>query len=157
MGGGMKPIHEKVLEIVQSETPRLRSMEEKDVSRAPAPDKWCKKEILGHLIDSACNNHQRFVRALLADGLDFPGYSQNAWVRCQGFAEEGWEVLVDLWCALNRHLYHIIKNMPKEKLAIPCRIGGKEAISLEKLIQDYVSHMEHHLVQIDPCFAPEAG
>jgi hypothetical protein len=56
------------------------------VALKPAPDRWSKKEILGHLIDSAANNHQRFVRAQGTPRLEFPGYEQEFWVATQAYA-----------------------------------------------------------------------
>ncbi|MGA2763256.1 MAG: DinB family protein [Spirochaetia bacterium] len=137
-----------IQEIVDRELPRLRLMQPKEVSASPAPGKWSRKEILGHLIDSASNNHQRFVRALLSEELRFPGYAQNDWVRLQAYADQEWQKVVDLWSALNRHLAHLISHIPAEKLATPCRIGDNAPITLEALIADYIRHVEHHLEQL---------
>jgi len=134
--------------IVDRELPRLRLMQPRELSASPAPGKWSKKEILGHLIDSASNNHQRFVRALLSDELVFPGYSQNDWVRVQGYVDEEWQRIVDMWSALNRHLAHFVGRLPAERLKTPCRIGDNAPVTLEALIVDYIRHVEHHLEQL---------
>jgi len=77
----------------------------------PRPDgKWSRKEILGHLIDSAANNHQRFVRMQHEEALVLPGYRQDDWVRTQNYAAREWRDLVELWMAYNRHLAHILRN-----------------------------------------------
>jgi hypothetical protein len=115
---------------------------------SPAPGKWSKKEILGHLIDSASNNHQRFVRALLSEEPVFPGYAQNDWVRGQGYADEEWQGIVDLWSALNRHIAHLVARIPPAKMQTQCRVGDSAPMTLEALITDYILHMTHHLEQL---------
>lgn len=140
---------EIILSIEEREHERLAAMKEQDVSGPPAAGKWSRKEILGHLIDSASNNHQRFVRALSVDTLEFPEYTQNEWVENQNYADESWRLLVDLWSAYNLHVAHVIANIPPEKMGTQCRIGGKNPVRLEDLIADYVKHMEHHLKQIN--------
>ncbi len=140
---------EIILSIEERERKRLVEMKEQDVSRPVSEGKWSKKEILGHLIDSASNNHQRIVRALLQDELEFPSYVQADWVRVQDYEDESWKLLVELWCACNLHLAHVIASAPPEKLAVTCRIGEGGAMKLEDLIGDYVRHMEHHLKQLN--------
>jgi len=109
---------------------------------------WSKKEILGHLIDSASNNHQRFVRAQLASHLDFPRYHQNEWVAVQRYAAEPWPDLVNLWLLYNRHLVHIMRAVPPDCLTHTISIGGAESITLGFLIDDYLTHLEHHIEQL---------
>jgi hypothetical protein len=140
----------RIRECVKRAGERFASISEKEASQKQAPDKWSRKEILGHLIDSAANNHQRFVRAQLEGTLAFPGYEQNGWVGVQGYAAEDWEKIRELWSALNMHLAHIVDRVPPEKMTIPCRIGKNAEVTLELLIGDYIKHMEHHLKQIDP-------
>lgn len=140
---------EIILSIEEREHDRLSAMKEQDVSEPLSPGKWNKKEILGHLIDSASNNHERFVRAQLSDKLEFAPYDQAEWVRVQGYGDESWRLLVDLWCAYNIHLAHVIASMSPERLAVRCKIGEKDPVSLEELIADYVRHLEHHLKQLN--------
>ncbi len=140
---------EIILSIEEREHERLAAMKEQDVSAPLSAGKWSRKEILGHLIDSASNNHQRFVRAQLAAELAFPPYVQNEWAEVQNYADESWRLLVDLWSAYNLHLAHVIANIPPEKFKIPCRIGDKDPMALDELIADYVRHMEHHLKQLN--------
>lgn len=128
--------------------PRLREMTEGEIAHKPSPDRWSKKEILGHLIDSACNNHQRFVRAQLEGRLSFPGYEQEGWVRCQGYASADWQLLIDLWVAYNRHLAEVIARLPAAALSVECWIGGGEPVTLAWLGEDYVRHLDHHLSQL---------
>ena len=111
---------------------------------------WSRKQILGHLIDSASNNHQRFVRALLQDELRWPGYDQTGCVRVQHYQEMAWSDLAGFWAAYNRMLAHILEGVPEEKQKTPCFIGGHPMMTLEQLAADYIKHMEHHLAQLSP-------
>jgi hypothetical protein len=147
-----QPVHRTLEKIVQTMEERLQRMGEPAVSARTGPGKWSVKEILGHLVDSALNNHQRFIRAQRTDGLRFPGYEQDAWVAAQGYAEEDWYSVVELWCALNRHLSHVIKRIPPEKLSVVCTIGESPPVSLDFLVRDYIRHLEHHLAGIDPAY-----
>ena len=107
---------------------RLADVSDADASQPPAPGHWSKKEILGHLIDSASNNHQRFVRAQLAPSLETPGYEQEPWVAVQSYATESWPDLVNLWLLYNRHLLHIVRTMQPSSLPVPCAIGGSAPV-----------------------------
>jgi hypothetical protein len=127
---------------------RLRTLREEDVSAGGSPGKWSKKEILGHLIDSAANNHQRFVRGPLADPFSWPGYDQESWVSIHRYRDRPWVELVDLWTALSFQVAVVVEGVAAEKLQNACVIGGDAAVTLEWLMRDYVRHMEHHLGQL---------
>lgn len=109
--------------------------------------KWSRKEVLGHLIDSASNNHQRFVRLQLETGLRLPGYAQNEWVQRQNYQGRDWSDLVALWLAYNRHLQHVVENLDAPSLAHTWH-SPKGEVSLEFIIADYLRHLRHHLEQI---------
>ena len=126
----------------------LRSKSDEHVRKPLAPEKWSRKQILGHLIDSAANNHQRFVRTLIETPLAFPPYEQNLWVSLQGYQEHDWQLMVDLWSAYNRHLAHVIGRIPESQMTRECIIGNKPVVTLGWLIEDYVRHLKHHLRQI---------
>ena len=111
-------------------------------------DAWARIEILGHLIDSVVNNHQRIVRALAEGSLEWPNYAQEEHVRVQCFRDEDPAVVVNAWRALNGHLAHIIAHVPDASEANPISIGGKPAMTLAALARDYVRHLEHHVQQI---------
>ena len=118
-------------------------------SRSPIlPGGWPRKQLLGHLIDSASNNHQRFVRASLQDSLEFPGYDQNGWAQVQAAEEADWSLLVTLWASYNRYLAHVIARLPPAKMEVPIRIGQDEPVTLKFVAEDYLRHMVHHLGQI---------
>jgi len=136
-------------ELILATAPRkLVDISEADAAHKPAPEKWSKKEILGHLIDSAGNNHQRFVRCQHTPRLEFPEYDQNPWVASQAYATEPWPDLVNLWLLLNRHLLHIVKAAPPEVHRHELVIGHNAPMTFEALVPSYLKHMEHHLVQI---------
>jgi hypothetical protein len=126
---------------------RLGAIPDEDASRAPE-GRWSAKQIIGHLIDSAGNNHQRWVRALSGPVLEFPKYDQDLWVATQRYADERWPDLVDLWLLYNRHLLHIASNIPPEKLQTVCIIGDNPPATLESLVAGYTAHLKHHLGQI---------
>ncbi len=127
---------------------RLRGVSEAEAARERGAGKWLRKEVLGHLIDSAANNHQRFVRAQLVDPLVFPGYEQAAWVAANAYRTRPWTELVDLWVALNRQVAQVIESVPPARLQTRCVIGGAEPVSLEWVMTDYLRHLKHHLGQI---------
>jgi hypothetical protein len=141
-------LSEKIIQVVNSAEEILRRVSAED-SRAPTlPGGWSRRQLLGHLIDSASNNHQRFVRASLHDSLEFPGYDQNGWSRVQAAEEADWSLLVALWANYNRYLAHVIAHLPAAKLEVPIRIGQDEPVTLRFVAEDYLRHMVHHLGQI---------
>jgi hypothetical protein len=113
-----------------------------------APGRWSTKEILGHLIDSAANNHQRFVRALVDGHLKFPAYEQQSWVSVQRYQEAPWDELIGLFAAYNIHLARLIATIPDEAKTIECQIGEGPSQTLGELAEDYLRHLRHHLHQI---------
>jgi hypothetical protein len=144
----MRPVSDHLIHLIDVAQPILRQVSEDESGKPALPGGWSRKQLLGHLIDSASNNHQRFVRAALAESLDFPGYDQTGCVGVQAVSEAGWPVLVDLWTSYNRYLAHIIAHLPPGKLGVLCRIGGHEPVTLAFLAEDYVGHLAHHLAQI---------
>jgi hypothetical protein len=130
--------------------PILQNIGERDASYKPLPHKWSKKEILGHLIDSACNNQQKFVRLSANSDVKFVGYEQDFWVESQKYNSADWQNLIVLWKAYNFHLAHIIENVSVEVLANEITIENAGTFTLEFIIIDYVEHLKHHLNQIIP-------
>jgi hypothetical protein len=133
---------------INSHYERLVNISEEESAIKPAPGKWSKKEIVGHLIDSASNNHQRFVRVQLYDDLDLPGYEQERWVAVQDYQEAAWADLLLLWKAFNEHLVRIITLIPEEKLSRSFRVQGGEPVTLGYWVEDYLRHMQKHLGQL---------
>src|ERR1700689_5734779 len=104
----MKELSEKLISVIDAAEPRLRQVTESESEKPVLPGGWSRKQVLGHLIDSASNNHQRFVRAMLQPSLDFPGYDQEGNIRGQAVQEADWGLPVSLWAAYNRYLAHFI-------------------------------------------------
>jgi hypothetical protein len=144
----MKDLSEKLLAVVSAAEPRLREIGDVESSRPVLKGGWSRKQVLGHLIDSASNNHQRFVRAVLQESLEFPAYDQPGNVRVQAPQEADWALLVTLWAAYNRYLAHIVFRLPDSKLETICRIGSGKPATLCFLAEDYLTHLLHHLGQI---------
>jgi hypothetical protein len=146
--GPMKELSEKLLRAVHSAEDKLRQVTESDSSAPVLKGGWSRKQVLGHLIDSASNNHQRFVRAALQGSLEFPGYEQDGCVRVQSVEKVHWPLLVSLWADYNLYLAHVIAHLPADNLEACCRIGDGEPVTLRFLAEDYLSHLLHHLSQI---------
>src|SRR5215218_2707724 len=136
--------------ILDGAVPRLRAIPENRVTRDRGAGKWTGKEILGHLIDSAANNQQRFVRAREGDPLIFPAYDQNHWVETHGYRTRRWLELVEIWTAYNAQIAQVMSSTAASKGAVRCLIGTNDPMTLEALMEDYIRHMEHHLAQIVP-------
>jgi DinB family protein len=150
---------EEFRETVVSATARLREIPEEHSRHKSSPDDWAPVEVLGHLIDSAANNHQRFVRAQFTDDLNFPGYEADQWVSAQRYRDESWSDVIQLWSAYNLHLAHAASVVPKDVLTkartnhtldqIAFNLVAKDQpATLEYVIRDYVDHLRHHLDQI---------
>jgi len=108
-----------------------------------APDKWTLKEMVAHLIDSASNNHQRFIRLQLEAVLVFPKYDAEEWRTATHITPFDYATLVTLWKTYNALLLHLIENMNQATLGHIWRRDDK-GISLEALVHDYFAHMELH-------------
>lgn len=146
-------------EAINEATPILQKMSEDRSRLRPAPGKWCPREVIGHLIDSASNNHQRFVRAQFQDDLVFPGYEQDAWVTLQQYRDAPWEELIALWRTFNLHIARLMNLAPESKrLRQRARhnldelawkpVPRDKPATLDYFMRDYVTHLKHHLAQL---------
>jgi DinB superfamily len=144
----MKELSEKLLSLVGAAEPKLREISEPESAQPKLAGGWSRKQVIGHLIDSASNNHQRFVRAALQTSLEFPGYDQSGSVQAQAVQDADWQLLVTLWAAYNRYLAHVIATLPPSKLETVCRIGSNDPVTLDFLATDYLRHLAHHLSQL---------
>ncbi|MEM9051276.1 MAG: DinB family protein [Bacteroidota bacterium] len=125
---------------------KIFAISETEFSRKPRPEKWSKKEILGHLIDSAFNNHQRFVRGQFEDSPQI-GYDQDNWNKFSFHQKMDSTQLINFWTEFNKHMSEVISHIPESELSRTVVVGDDE-LTLEFLITDYVAHMEYHLKQI---------
>jgi DinB family protein len=144
---------------IEKSTPLLEKMSDESTQQRPAPGKWSPREIIGHLIDSASNNHQRFVRAQFQDDLVFPGYEQDAWVSAQKYQDAPWEQLLSLWRSFNLHIARVMESVATENRLRPRTRHNLDEIAsrpvprdkpatLDYFMEDYVWHLQHHLDQI---------
>jgi hypothetical protein len=144
---------------VDAAAARLSLISETDSAVPLAPGKWSAREVIGHLIDSASHNHQRFVRAQFSDEMVFAGYDQEDWVRVQHYNEASWAELVGLWRLYNLHLERVIRHIPAETRSKSRgrhnldqiawqTVAQSEPVTLEYFMRDYVGHLQHHLNQI---------
>ena len=151
---------EALVRLVEDYTKRLAPLPEAMIRRRPGPGKWSIAEIIGHLVDSASNNHQRFVRGPRQDALVFTGYAQDDWVIAQGYQDAEWKALVELWRGYNLHLARVMERIPAadrkksyirhnfDQVAFRPLPAGQPA-TLDWFMEDYVEHFKHHLKQID--------
>lgn len=135
---------------VNAAAERWRDLPEQTLRFRPAEDSWSIKEITGHLIDSASNNHQRFVRLQLLEQLTFPDYGQDNihWVRIQNYQDRTWEELLGLWRYFNNQLAHIMRSVDPSCLSHVWQADSKTRYTLFDLMTDYLRHLEDHLDQI---------
>jgi hypothetical protein len=133
---------------VDAARPRLLSIPEERAGEKALEGKWCFKEILGHLIDSASNNYQRIVRMQLQSDIGTFTYDQERWTEIGHYAGEPWRDIVECWYFLNAHLAHVIAHADARALDNVCDMGYGKPASLRFVIEDYVRHVEHHLEQI---------
>ena len=145
--------------VIERATPRLEALSASQATRRAAPGKWSPAELIGHLIDSASNNHGRFVRAQFHDDLVFAGYDQDGWIAAQDYHASDWSELVTLWRVFNRHIAHVMAATP-EAIRLRPRprhnldqiawrtVPADQPTTLDYFMNDYVGHLEHHLVQL---------
>jgi hypothetical protein len=148
---------------IEKATPLLEGMSEEKTLCRPAPNKWSPREIIGHLVDSASNNHQRFVRAQFQEELIFPGYDQDAWVSSQRYQDAPWPDLVALWRTFNLHIARVMEATPDAArqrsrtthnldLLAWMPVPRDRPATLDYFMSDYVAHLKHHIRQIFPDF-----
>lgn len=135
--------------IIAEELQRFQKISEEEWSYKATPEKWSKKEILGHLCDSAFTNIRRFVVTQYKENENIV-YDQNAWVKAQNYQNIPTTDLINLWKALNYQVVQIVENIPDEALKRICDTTKTEPqkFTLEFIINDYVDHLQHHLKSI---------
>jgi DinB superfamily len=109
---------------------------------------WTRKQIVGHLLDSAANNRQRFVRASIDGRYTGPKYAQDEWVAAHGYEDQSWETLLRWWHAESEILMSVVDRIPEERLDAKCKVGDDRAVTLRFLIEDYLTHHRWHFRQL---------
>lgn len=145
--------------IINESVPKINAISSNEMNEKPLPEKWSKKQILGHLIDSAYNNHRRFLEAMSQDNLIFDGYNQAEWVELNNYQNRTIEDVLSTFELVQLHLSQAIRQLPNDLLERKTtvhnfhkicmnRIEAAIETNLEYLITDYIFHLNHHLKQI---------
>lgn len=161
----MQKTGETLISIIHNVNPEMKQISETNARMERGPGKWSRIEIVGHLIDSATNNHRRFVLAHFQDDLMFDGYSQDDWVRVQDYQHQNWIWLIDFWANYNQLIAEQMDRVPDSvkhrQHSNHClhqiawkTVPANEPATLDYLMKDYVGHLEHHVGQILPEYKP---
>ena len=149
----LREVAQEIQSLVTSCVAEWRDLTEEVITHRPTPDSWSAKEIIGHLIDSASNNHQRFVRLQIRDSLIFPDYQHDNeyWVKIQRYQERPWQELLALWRHFNSHVDYLIQSVNPHCLSHAWQVDSETRISLRELMSDYLRHMRVHVAQVNEC------
>lgn len=146
----MKAIADYLRQTIEEVLPLLQAISNEEAAIKPLPHKWSKKEIMGHLIDSAANNHHKFVRTMAQPHLDFVGYAQDFWVAAQHYNGRNWHETITFWYTYNLHIAHVIESVNPDFPYHTISIEGSGPYTLAFIMEDYVEHLKHHLKAILP-------
>lgn len=147
----MKDTVHELSHIVEEFTNKISQLSEEAFSAKPNPEKWSKKEVLGHLIDSASNNLRRFICGQYEPGPKIV-YQQDFWVTANNYQHVKKDNVIQLWRLLNEQICEVLQTMPEQNMSLPADTG-KDKVQLHSikwLAEDYVKHLKHHLNQILP-------
>lgn len=147
----MKQVSKNILTVIYQFIKTLNNPDNYSIDweTKPAPGKWSKKEIMGHLCDSAMINLQRFVRCTYEEDFKLV-YEQEAWVKAQHYQDLTIDEILQLWKMLNLQIIHVLDHYPPERMKVKCDNSHSEITlhTVEWLVQDYLLHLQHHLNQI---------
>lgn len=157
----LSPTHlsQKLRAAVEAAIPRLRAIGDDTSARKPDGGGWSARQELGHLIDSAANNHRRVVLGRLQRTLTFDGYDGDGWVEAHAYQDRGWDDLITLWAGMNRHLAGAVGLVPEADFTHQHQthslgtIGSRKyepgaPATMADLVDDYIDHLHHHLEHI---------
>lgn len=137
--------------IVDQYAKEMNDLSDDQFSSKPDPKKWSKKEVLGHLIDSANSNHRRFICSQY-EATPKIVYDQEFWVTANNYQNSKKENVIQLWHLANEQICEVLRTMPDQNTRLMCDTG-KDTIQLHSIAwiaEDYVKHLKHHLNQILP-------
>lgn len=140
---------EKLKGLIRENHLRLKLIPESIWSDKSHPDKWSKKEILGHLVDSAQNNLRRLIITQKRANAKII-YDQDFWVKSQNYQHRETDEILALWHLLNEQLIHTFIKLPPDKYHLTTDIGRvqREYVNFPELLDMYIEHLQHHLRQI---------
>lgn len=150
----MKEVTQQLKIIIDKYTGQLYQIPLNELEAKPNPAKWSRKEIIGHLIDSAQNNIRRFVVAQHELNPHIV-YAQDSWVAAANYQHYPVKDLIELWVLLNKHLCIVLENLPAAMEERQCLTS--ELHSIKWLAADYNKHLLHHLhhvLQLEPVAYP---
>ena len=142
----MKNVTSELRNILSTYIKKIEAIEDADFSAKPIPHKWSKKEVLGHLIDSAQNNLRRFICGQYETQPPHITYQQDFWVASNDYQRMSREDVLALWRLINLRICAVLENMPEKNYSKECNTGTLH--TLEWLAQDYLKHLKHHINQI---------
>jgi hypothetical protein len=136
-------------EAIQKATQHFIHSDLKDWNQKIIPGKWSKNEVLGHLIDSANNNIQRFIRGTYEEKFKVV-YHQDEWAAASHYNDVPTKELIQLWQLINMQIVRILMHYPADRNEILCDTGKKDVsyCTMEFLATDYIDHLEYHLKQL---------
>lgn len=145
----MTKIESILKKLVAESLQKFEAITEPNWNNKPIPAKWSKKEILGHLTDSAHNNLRRFIITQYEQNNKIV-YNQDEWVSINAYQHIPAKDIIQLWKLLNLQIAHVTANIPDEHLLFTCDTGkqGQDLKTLQFLMDDYIVHMNHHLHKI---------
>jgi hypothetical protein len=146
----LRPAIQRLEYLCEIIPPLLSQMQEDFMQKPVHPGKWSRKQILGHLVDSATNNHHRLVRGQTENRPKI-AYDNTAWNESNHYAKMPTAHIIDFWAAYNRHLLQLIRLIPQQKLTREVETGERgnnNIMTLEYVFTDYMDHLEHHLRQV---------
>jgi len=148
----MELVVQELSALINEFTAKLRAMDVAEFETKPQPHKWSRKEIIGHLVDSAQNNLRRFIVSTYAETPPNIVYDQDAWVRLNGYQTMRADQVITLWALVNQQIVQVLRHMAPDDYSRPCDTGkDKEQLhSLLWLAEDYLRHLKHHLNQVFP-------
>lgn len=132
----------------------ISALSEEELQAKLNANSWSKKEILGHLVDSAQSNIRRMVVGQYQENAHII-YHQNEWVKAADYQNYNSNDLLNFWILLNKHFCQILKNLPLGNYQTITNWGSattpmlqQDFVTLEFVANDYIRHLDHHLKQM---------